>query len=101
MGPAIGHRGDHIRELQKMLGTRIEMVEYAGEPDELVAHIFHPVPVTAVRHPEDGSITVLVRRKGDLGIAIGKNGANAEKARLLLRRFIGAELREIRAAGEG
>jgi N utilization substance protein A len=101
MGPAIGHRGDHIRKLQKMLGTRIEMVEYAGDPEEFIAHIFHPVPVAVVRHPEDGSITLMVRRKGDLGIAIGKNGGNAEKARLLLRRFLAVELREIRAAGEG
>jgi N utilization substance protein A len=101
MGLAIGHRGDHIRRLQKLLGTRIEMVEYAEQPEEFIGNIFQPVPVAAVRDPAGGSITVQVLKKADLGIAIGKNGANAEKARLLLRRFLGMELREIATAGEG
>jgi len=100
MGLAIGHRGEHIRKLQKLLGTRIEMVEYAREPEDLIRNIFSPVPVDAVKDPADGSITVRVRKKADLGIAIGKNGANAEKARLLVRRFLGTELREITMSGE-
>lgn len=101
MGLAIGHRGENIRKLQKLLGTRIEMVEYAREPEELIRNIFHPVPVDAVRDPANGIITVRVRKKADLRIAIGRNGANAEKARLLLRRFLGMDLREIGTAGEG
>jgi len=100
MGLAIGHRGEQIRKLQKLLGTRIEMVEYAREPVDLIRNIFQPVPVEMVKDPSDGSITVRVQRKADLGIAIGRNGANAEKARLLIRRFLGTELREITAAGE-
>lgn len=100
MGLAIGHRGENIRKLQKLLGTRIEMVEYARDQEDLIRNIFQPVPVDAVRDPADGNITVRVRKKADLGIAIGRNGANAEKARLLLRRFLGMELREIGTAGE-
>jgi len=99
MGLAIGHRGENIRKLQKLLGTRIEMVEYAREPEDLIRNIFSPVPVDMVKDP-DGSITVRVRKKADLGIAIGKNGVNAEKARLLVRRFLGTDLREITVAGE-
>jgi N utilization substance protein A len=44
---------------------------------------------------ETGQVTVYVNRKSDLGIAIGKNGCNIEKARMLCRRYFGVEMGEV------
>jgi len=38
---------------------------------------------------------VLVNKKSDLGIAIGKAGCNIEKARILCRRFCNLEIGEV------
>lgn len=101
MGLAIGKKGDNIRKLQKVLGKKIEMVEYHEDLDGFVANIFKPVEVTGVRkNTVEGIIDVLVKKKGDIGIAIGKGGANVEKARVLLRRFFNLEIGEITWAGE-
>jgi N utilization substance protein A len=41
-----------------------------------------------------------VRKKSDLGIAIGKGGSNIEKARILMKRFLGEEMGEVLVAEE-
>lgn len=101
MGLAIGKKGDNIRKLQKVLGKKIEMVEYHEDLEGFVANIFKPVEIAGVRkNTVEGIIDVLVKKKGDIGIAIGKGGANVEKARVLLRRFFNLEIGEITWAGE-
>ena len=101
MGLAIGKRGENIRRMEKVLGKKIEMVEYAENPEDFIANMFRPAGISAVRRDESGRMSVFIEKRGDLGLAIGKGGANVEKARLLFRRFFGTELGEIHAAGEG
>jgi N utilization substance protein A len=101
MGLAIGKKGDNIKRLQTVLGRRIEMVEYAEEPGAFVTNIFKPAEVVRIeRGPDDGPVNVLVNKKSDLGIAIGKAGCNIEKARLLCRRFCSLEIGEVLLAQE-
>ena len=101
MGLAIGKKGENIRRMQNVLGKRIEMVEYADEQNAFIANIFRPVEITGVeKDPVSGVLLVSIQRKSDLGTAIGKKGANIEKARLLMRKFWGAELGDLRI-GEG
>jgi N utilization substance protein A len=96
MGLAIGKKGENIRRLQNVLGKRIEMVECADSFEAFVVNIFKPAEVTGIeRDPENGPINVLVRKKGDLGIAIGKGGCNIEKARILCRRFFASDIGEV------
>ena len=96
MGLAIGKKGENIKRLQNVLGKRIEMVEYDEAPDTFIANIFKPAEVTGIeRTPENGPVHVLLKRKNDLGIAIGKGGCNIEKARVLCRRFFGLEVGEV------
>jgi len=96
MGLAIGKKGDNIKRLQNVLGRRIEMVEYAEDPGLFIANIFKPAEVVGIeRGADDSPVNVLVNKKSDLGIAIGKAGCNIEKARILCRRFSGLEIGEV------
>ncbi|MDH7593123.1 MAG: NusA-like transcription termination signal-binding factor [Methanomicrobiales archaeon] len=99
MGLAIGRGGENIRKLQKVLGRKIELVEYAEDLESFIRNIFKPIPLAGIElEREWNSIDVLVEKKGDLGIAIGKGGANVEKARILVKRHFGLEIRGIRIA---
>ena len=98
MGLAIGRKGSNIRKMQRVLGKRVEMVEYSPELEKFTKNVFKPAEVTGVERRDDGKITVYVS-KGDLGIAIGKGGCTIEKARNLLSRYFDAELGEV-LAGE-
>ncbi len=96
MGFAIGKKGENIRRMQSVLGKRIEMVEYAEEPAEFITNIFRPVEIQKVeKDPLTGALLVTIQKKSDLGTAIGKKGANIEKARLLMRKFWDVELGDI------
>jgi N utilization substance protein A len=97
MGLAIGKKGENIRRMQNVLGKRIEMVEYSGERDEFIANIFRPVQLARIKkEQESGNLVVYLMKRSDLGTAIGKKGANIEKARLLIRKFWNEELSELR-----
>ncbi len=96
MGLAIGRKGSNIRKMQRVLGKRVEMVEYSPELEKFTKNVFKPAEVTGVERRDDGKITVYVS-KGDLGIAIGKGGCTIEKARK--SRYFDAELGEV-LAGE-
>jgi N utilization substance protein A len=95
MGLAIGKKGENIKRLQTVLGKRIEMVEFAENPDAFIANIFKPAEVVGIDRTESGPVNVLVKQRSDLGIAIGKAGCNIEKARVLCRRFCTLEIGEV------
>ncbi|MDD2472706.1 MULTISPECIES: NusA-like transcription termination signal-binding factor [unclassified Methanoculleus] len=96
MGLAIGRKGSNIRKMQRVLGKRIEMVEYSPEIENFTRNVFKPASVVGVRREDDGRLTVYVD-PGDLGIAIGKSGCTIEKARLLLSRYFDTVLGEVLA----
>lgn len=96
MGLAIGRKGSNIRKMQRVLGKRIEMVEYSPEIESFTRNVFKPAEVAGVKKEDDGRLTVYIN-KGDLGIAIGKGGCTIEKARLLLSRYFDTELGEVLA----
>jgi N utilization substance protein A len=96
MGLAIGKGGENIRRMQNVLGKRIEMVEYSEDFTELVVNIFKPAEIVSIeKNTESGQINVYVKKRSDLGIAIGKGGCTIEKARILARRFFGEEIGEV------
>ncbi|KAF1077886.1 NusA-like transcription termination signal-binding factor [Methanogenium sp. MK-MG] len=101
MGLAIGKNGDNIRRMQRVLGKRIEMVEEGGSFDEFVRNILRPIDVLKTEDDPDTERTrIVIKKKGDLGIAIGRGGCNAEKVRLLCRRMYNAEVADIVAEGK-
>lgn len=101
MGLAIGKNGDNIRRMQRVLGRRIEMVEEGDSFDEFVKNTLRPIDVLKTEaDPDTEKTRIVIKKKGDLGIAIGRGGCNAEKVRLLCRRMYNAEVADIVAEGE-
>ncbi len=99
MGLAIGKKGANIKKMQKVLGRRVEMVEFSQDPDGFVKNVFKPAEILTIVPTGENRIDVTVRQ-GDLGIAIGKGGCMIEKARLLIQRFLGSELGNVQVQEE-
>ena len=90
MGLAIGKGGSHIRTLQNIVKKNIEIVEYSADPAEFLKNILNSKLVSEVKLNKraDGTMQAIVlvdpRKKG---IVVGREGRNAEKARLLAKRY--------------
>jgi N utilization substance protein A len=100
MGLAIGKGGENSKKLQKALGKKIEMVEFSEDLRTFIENVFKPSEVSGIRvHEGGGTVDVLIRRKADLGMAIGKGGANVEKARIALKRFFHLDIGDVVYSG--
>lgn len=90
MGLAIGKGGVTIKQLQSVVGRKVELVEFSDSPAEFIRNMLGGDMVSEVRMNErmDGSqqaiVTVDPRKKGAV---VGREGRNAEKARLLAKRY--------------
>ncbi|HEX9678344.1 NusA-like transcription termination signal-binding factor [Nitrososphaera sp.] len=90
MGLAIGKGGVTIKQLQSVVGRKVELVEFSDSPAEFIRNMLGGDIVSDVRMSErmDGSqqaiVTVDPRKKGAV---VGREGRNAEKARLLAKRY--------------
>lgn len=90
MGLAIGKGGMTIRQLQNVVTRKVELVEYSDDASDFVRNILNPQMVNEVKITQrtDGSkqavVLVDAKRKG---VVVGKEGRNAEKARLLAKRY--------------
>jgi len=93
MGLAIGKNGNNINRVKKSIGKHIEIVEYSDEVDEFVANALQPVFVKRVQVvvKENRKLAYVEVMSKDRGIAIGKNGRNIQKAKVLAQRHYGLE----------
>jgi transcription termination/antitermination protein NusA len=93
MGLAIGKNGNNINRVKKSIGKHIEIVEYSDEVDEFVANALQPVFVKKVQIivKESRKLAYVEVMSKDRGIAIGKNGRNIQKAKVLAQRHYGLE----------
>lgn len=98
-GRAIGKRGANVDKASKLLQRKVEVVEYADSLESFVRCIFTPARIESINVTSDpeGHVKVQVHpHKDDQGLAIGKNGRNIEKARILLRRYHDVSTVEVR-----
>lgn len=90
MGLAIGKGGSHIKTLQNIVKKNVELVEYDDDSAKFLKNMLNPKLISEVKinKRNDGSKQAIVmvdpRKKG---IVVGREGKNAEKARLLARRY--------------
>ena len=90
IGMAIGKKGKNIHQLEKMTGKKHEVIEHSDNPAQFIKNALKPAKVDEVRITErmDGkTIAVISVNPKDKGVAIGKNGRNAERIRFLAKRY--------------
>jgi len=90
VGMAIGKGGKNIHLLEKMTSKKHEIIEYSENPAQFIKNALKPARVTEVRiteKPDGKSIAVVQVIPKDKGIAIGKNGRNAERIRFLAKKY--------------
>jgi N utilization substance protein A len=90
VGVAIGKGGRNIHTLERMTGKKHEIIEYSEDPVQFIKNALKPALVREVRVSErtDGKkMAVVAVNPKDKGIAIGKNGKNAERLRFLAKRY--------------
>ena len=90
IGMAIGKGGKNIHLLEKMTGKKHEIIEHSESPAQFIKNALKPAKVDEVRITErmDGkTIAVISVNPRDKGVAIGKNGRNAERIRFLAKRY--------------
>jgi N utilization substance protein A len=88
VGKAIGRRGFMVKKLREILKKQIEIVPYSDNIEEMVKNALAPARVVGVRVTQTPRGKVVYARVNpkDKGIAIGKEGRNVTKARLILKR---------------
>ena len=90
MGLAIGKGGSTIKQLQNVVGRKVELVEFSDDASEFIRNMLNADMINEIRLSErlDGSkqavVVVDAKKKGAV---VGREGRNAEKARLLAKRY--------------
>jgi N utilization substance protein A len=90
IGAAIGRGGRNIHTLERMTGKKHEIIEYSEDPVKFIKNALKPAAVNEVRvseRPDGKKMAVVAVNPKDKGVAIGKNGKNAERLRFLAKRY--------------
>ncbi|MDK2911294.1 MAG: transcription termination/antitermination protein NusA [Methanolobus sp.] len=88
MGAAIGRNGDHINRVKNVVDKHIDLVEYSDEPVAFIKNAFSPVTVRTVNIVDRNNkrLAYVEVSNKDKGLAIGRNGKNIEKVKLVAKR---------------
>ncbi|MEA3293888.1 MAG: NusA-like transcription termination signal-binding factor [Euryarchaeota archaeon] len=88
MGLAIGKNGEHITKLVKDIGRQIEVIEYNDDPIIFIKNLMQPSNPTNIKivHKNDKRIAYVEVRTKEKGLAIGRNGKNIKKVKILAKR---------------
>ena len=88
MGFAIGKNGENINRVKKVLDKLIELIEYSDDPLIFLKNAFGPVSLNSVNIiiKNDKRLAYAEVPNKEKGLAIGRNGKNIEKVKMLARR---------------
>ncbi len=91
MGKAIGKGGKNVKLLRALLKKNIEIVAYSNELEEMVKNLFPSIRILGIDYITRGdSKTVVVKvPEEDKGRAIGREGKNIKRAKLVLQKLFG------------
>jgi N utilization substance protein A len=90
VGMAIGKNGKNISMLERMTGKKHEIIEFSEDPSQFIKNALKPAKLKEIlisERPDGKTIAVVSVDPHDKGIAIGKNGKNAERIRFLAKRY--------------
>jgi N utilization substance protein A len=92
MGLAIGRDGVSVKKVERAVKRPVEVVEWSDDPSEMIknalgARFIEEIRVTDRLDGTKGIVVVVDPRKK--GAVLGLGGKNAEKVRLLAKRYFG------------
>jgi len=90
MGLAIGKGGSNIKSLQNILKRNVELIEHFDDPIKFLKNILNPKFVKEVKidtKADGSSQAIVIVDHGKKGLVVGREGRNAEKARLFAKRY--------------
>lgn len=94
IGKAIGPKGIFVQRLRKILNKNIEIVGFSDNIEELAKFSLAPARVRDVKvvtRPGGKKVVYATVEPDDKAIAIGKNGKNVARAKLILKRYFNVE----------
>ena len=89
MGLAIGKGGSTVTKVKKAVGRGVEIIEHNEDPAQFIKNILSPAELKSIKIVEksnDEKIAIVNTDSSNKRIAIGKNGTNIERAKLLAKR---------------
>lgn len=92
MGLAIGKGGIHIKSLQNIVKRNVELVEFDEDPAKFLSNLLNSKLVSEVKinkRPDGTNQAIVMVDPRKKGIVVGRDGRNAEKARMLAKRYFG------------
>ena len=90
MGLAIGKGGIHIKSLQNIVKRNVELVEFDEDPAKFLSNLLNSKLISEVKinkRPDGSKQAIVMVDARKKGIVVGREGRNAEKARLLAKRY--------------
>jgi Transcription elongation factor len=91
---AVGKGGSNVKMLRNIVGKDVEIVEVGESPEELIKNSLYPAKVIMVKvtkAPSGSKVAITTVAPEDKGVAIGKNGRNIARAKVLAKRYFDIE----------
>ncbi len=89
LGKAIGRGGVNVKAASDVFGRAVDVVEMAETAEEFVKSALAPARVEGVKiieHRDGNKVASVTVKNEDRGIAIGREGRNVARARILVKR---------------
>ena len=90
MGLAIGKKGSTVSKVQRAVDRGVEIIELDDDPVQFIKNILSPAELKNVKvttRKSGEKIATVTTDNTNKRIAIGKNGINIERAKLLANRL--------------
>jgi N utilization substance protein A len=94
LGKAIGRGGVNVKAASEVFGRAVDVVEMAETAEEFVKSALAPARVEGVKiieHRDGNKVVSVTVKNEDRGIAIGRDGRNVARARILIKRHFGLD----------
>ena len=98
VGKAIGRNGKKVRMLSEIFKKNVEVVAYSEDLEQMIRNLFPGVKILSIdvqSRGEEKSVIVKVAEE-DKARAIGREGKNVKRARLVLKKLFNVTRLQIR-----
>ncbi len=89
MGLAIGKGGNTVSKVKRAVGRGVEIIELSDDSDQFIRNLLSPAELQFVKitkNKKGEKIAIVTADNTNKRIAIGKNGINIQRAKLLADR---------------